>query len=210
MKLLLDFLPIVLFFLTFKWSGMHLEDTRAALDPFLSLFTSAELRTEQIPILAATVVAILATATQVILQKLMGRPVEKMQWIGLLILVVFGGATLVLQDSTFIKWKPTVLYWAMGLGFLGAHLFGKNPLQLMMKDQVELPRPVWNNLLCAWCVFFVIMGVLNLVVAYRFSTDIWVDFKLFGSLGATLIFVVAQGFYMAKHLKETPPSKQTL
>ncbi|MDX1669583.1 MAG: septation protein A [Limnobacter sp.] len=202
MKMFLDFLPIVLFFITFKWAGSDPQAAQEAIGPFLSSISNATLDEKQIPILAATIVAILATLAQVTYQKLTGKPVEKMQWIGLGLIVIFGGATLVLQDETFIKWKPTVLYWAMAAGFLIAGLFKKNPIELMMKGQIELPTPVWTSLLYAWVLFFLVMGVANIAVAYSFSTDFWVDFKLFGTLGATLLFVLAQGLYMSKHMKQ--------
>lgn len=199
--MLLDFLPIVLFFAAFKLAGNDPEQARAVMAPILNSLSSAEIKAEQLPILAATVVAILATTAVILFQKLTARPVEKMQWIGLIIIVVFGGATLVLQDESFIKWKPTVLYWAMGLGFLIAFAFKRNPIKLMMQAQVSLPEPAWKTLLYAWVSFFMVMGILNIWVAYTFSTDIWVDFKLFGSLGATFAFVIGQGVYMSRHMQ---------
>lgn len=203
MKLLLDFLPIVLFFVSFKWAGSNPEQAQAFLEPILGSVSNVEIQTSQLPILLATVVAIAATVLQILYQKATGKKVENMQWIGLALIAVFGGATLVLQNETFIKWKPTVLYLAMAGGFLIAHAFKRNPIELMMKGQVELPPHAWVTLLWAWVGFFVVMAVLNIAVAYSFSTDIWVDFKLFGSLGATLIFVFGQGFYMSKHMKQS-------
>lgn len=203
MKLLLDFLPIVLFFVSFKWAGSNPEQAQAFLEPILSSVSNAEIQTAQLPILLATVIAILATVLQIIYQKATGKKVENMQWIGLALIAVFGGATLILQNETFIKWKPTVLYLAMAAGFLIAYAFKRNPIEMMMKAQVELPAHAWVNLLWAWVSFFVVMAVLNIAVAYSFSTETWVDFKLFGSLGATLVFVIGQGFYMSKHMKQT-------
>lgn len=203
MKLLLDFLPIVLFFVSFKWAGSNPEQTQSLLEPLLTSVSTAEIQTAQLPILLATVVAILATVLQIIYQKATGKKVENMQWIGLALIAVFGGATLILQNETFIKWKPTVLYLAMAAGFLIAYAFKRNPIEMMMKGQVVLPAHAWVNLLWAWVSFFVVMAVLNIAVAYSFSTEVWVDFKLFGSLGATLIFVIGQGFYMSKHMKQT-------
>ncbi|MCR2746925.1 septation protein A [Limnobacter parvus] len=207
MKLLLDFLPIVLFFVSFKWAGSNLEQTQSLLEPLLTSVSSAEIQTAQLPILLATVVAILATVLQIIYQKATGKKVENMQWIGLALIAVFGGATLILQNETFIKWKPTVLYLAMAAGFLIAYAFKRNPIEMMMKGQVDLPAHAWATLLWAWVSFFVVMAVLNIVVAYTFSTEVWVDFKLFGSLGATLVFVVGQGIYMSKHMKESSEAK---
>lgn len=203
MKLLLDFLPIVLFFVSFKWAGSNPEQAQAFLEPILNSISSAEVQTAQLPILLATVVAIVATVLQIIYQKATGKKVENMQWIGLALIAIFGGATLILQNETFIKWKPTVLYLAMAAGFVIAYAFKRNPIELMMKGQVELPTHAWVNLMWAWVSFFVVMAVLNIAVAYSFSTEVWVDFKLFGSLGATLLFVIGQGFYMSKHMKQT-------
>ena len=203
MKLLLDFLPIVLFFVSFKWAGSNPDQAQSLLEPVLNSISNAEVQTAQLPILLATVVAILATVLQIVYQKSTGKKVENMQWIGLILITVFGGATLILQNETFIKWKPTVLYLAMAAGFLIAYAFRKNPIELMMKGQVELPPHAWVNLMWAWVTFFVVMAVLNIVVAYTFSTDVWVDFKLFGSLRATLVFVFGQGFYMSKHMKQS-------
>lgn len=207
MKLLLDFLPIVLFFVSFKWAGSNPDQAQSLLEPVLSSISNAEIQTAQLPILLATVVAIMATVLQIVYQKSTGKKVENMQWIGLILITVFGGATLILQNETFIKWKPTVLYLAMATGFMIAYAFKRNPIELMMKGQVELPPHAWVNLLWAWVSFFVVMAVLNIVVAYTFSTDVWVDFKLFGSLGATLVFVFGQGFYMSKHMKQSSEAK---
>lgn len=201
MKFILEFLPIVMFFVTFKWAGNQPEQASHLIGQMLHPFGIELAATTQVPILAATMVAILATFLQILIQKINRKPVENMQWVGLAIIVVFGGATLIFQDETFIKWKPTILYWCMSAGFVVAMLLGKNPLQAMMKGQVDLPAANWRVLLLAWVGFFAIMGVLNLWVAYHFSTDVWVDFKLFGTLGATVVFVFAQGFYLAKHMK---------
>lgn len=207
MKLLLDFLPIVLFFVTFKWAGANPDQAQSALSGILGPLAEGGLPAAQLPILAATLVAIVATFLQIVYQKATGKKIENMQWVGLGLIVVFGGATLILQDETFIKWKPSILYWAMGAGFIIAKLFGRNPIRAMMKGQVEMPDFAWNTLLYSWVAFFALMGSLNIFVAYSFSTDIWVDFKLFGSLGATLIFIFAQGFYMSKHMKPETQGK---
>jgi intracellular septation protein len=134
---------------------------------------------------------------------LRGRRVEPMQWAGLAIIVVFGGMTLFLQDENFIKWKPTVLYglFALVLG-AGRLFFGRNLIRSAMSKQLALPDDVWGRLNSAWMVFFAAMAVLNLYVAYGFSTDVWVDFKLFGTLGLTLLFVVAQAFYVGRFVQE--------
>ncbi|HRZ61128.1 MAG TPA: inner membrane-spanning protein YciB, partial [Rubrivivax sp.] len=111
------------------------------------------------------------------------------------------------HNETFIKWKPSVLYWAMGLAFwLSPLLFGKNLLRALLGEQMQLPGKVWHRLNFAWVAFFGLMGLLNLWVAYTFSTAAWVNFKLFGSLGLTLAFTVAQGLVLARYLKGEAPT----
>ena len=179
MKLLLDFFPIILFFVTFKTWG----------------------------IMAATAVAIAATVVQIGYMWRKNGFVEPMQWINLGVIVVFGGATLLTQDETFIKWKPTILYALMGGALLIGHLFFKrNFLKSLMGAQMALPEPVWRHLLFSWVGFFSFMGVLNLWVAYNFDTDTWVNFKMFGGLGLMLVFVVLQALFLSRHVQ--PDSTQ--
>jgi intracellular septation protein len=177
MKFLFDLLPVLLFFVAFKLADIYV----------------------------ATAVAIAATFVQVAWLKLRGRRVEPMLWASLGIIVVFGGATLALQDETFIKWKPTVLYWLLG-AVLGAAalLFRRNLIRVMLSQQVQLPDPVWNRLNWSWVAFFAFMGALNLYVAYNYSTDLWVNFKLFGGMGLMLVFVVAQALFLARHVEDKP------
>ena len=146
--------------------------------------------------------AIVATVAQIGWLRWRNGRVEPMQWLSLGVIVVFGGATLVAQDETFIKWKPTVLYWLMGGGLLVAeYVFKRNGIRALMGSQLELPDPVWRQLLHAWAGFFAAMGVINLWVAYHFDTDTWVNFKLFGGLGLMVLFVLAQAAYLSKHMK---------
>lgn len=177
MKFLFDLFPIILFFAAFKFAGIYV----------------------------ATGVAIAATFAQIGWLKFRRRKVDTMMWVSLVIIVVFGGATLWLHDETFIKWKPTVLYWAFGVSLVGAQLIAKkNLIRALLAEQVELPEPVWLRLLWAWVGFFVAMGCLNLYVAYNFETDTWVSFKLFGGMGLMLVFVLLQGIYLARHIQEKP------
>ena len=174
MKFLVEFLPLILFFIAFKWQGIYV----------------------------ATGVAIAAAVLQFAWLKLRGRPISTMQWLSLGIIVVFGGATLFLQDDRFIRWKPTVLYWACASAlFVGRVFFGSNWLQkLMPKDELVLPEPVWTRLTWAWIAFFVSMGCLNLYVAFNYSLDTWANFKVWWSMGIILAFSLAQGAYMARHM----------
>jgi len=179
MKFLFDIFPVLLFFAAYKAADIYI----------------------------ATGVAIAATFAQIGWVWLRQRKVDNMLWVSLVIIVIFGGATLLLRDETFIKWKPTVLYWLFGATLLIAQLgFGKNLIRAMMGSQIELPDPVWSKLNWSWSAFFAVMGVLNLYVAYNFSTDAWVDFKLFGGTGLMLVFVLAQAFTLAKHVQDKGPS----
>jgi intracellular septation protein len=175
MKFLFDLFPVILFFAAFKLADIYV----------------------------ATAVAIGATFLQIGLLALLKRKIEPMLWVSLAIIVVFGGATLVLRDETFIKWKPTVLYWLFGAVLAGsALLFRRNLMRSMLSTQVRLPDPVWARLNWSWVGFFAFMGVANLLVALNFTTDQWVNFKLFGATGLMLAFVVGQAFFLARHIQE--------
>ena len=129
-----------------------------------------------------------------------------MLWVTFGVIVVFGGATLLLRDETFIKWKPTVLYWLFGATLAVAGLaFKKNLIRSMMEKQMVLPDFVWRRLLASWIAFFIFMGAVNLFVAYNFSTDAWVNFKLFGGLGLMLLFVFLQALLLARHVEDRGP-----
>jgi intracellular septation protein len=155
------------------------------------------------------VVVIAATLAQVLLLKGRGRKVDAMLWVSLVLVVVLGGATIYFQSETFIKWKPSVLYWAMGLAlWLSPLLSGKNLLKVLLGEQMQLPPKVWHRLNFSWIAFFGLMGILNLWVAYSFSTSTWVNFKLFGGIGLMLLFTLAQGLYISKHLPEDEPASK--
>ena len=204
MKILFDFLPIFLFFAAFKYAEGHKEWAAAfATSQFGFLVAGGEVGTEEAPVLLATVVVIIASLAQVTWLKARGKKVDMMLWVSLVLVVVLGGATIYFHSETFIKWKPSVLYWAMGLAFwLSRLLFGKNILRMLMGEQLQLPAKVWHRLNFAWVSFFAVMGLLNLWVAYSFSTSTWVNFKLFGGLGLMLVFTVAQGLYLSQYLKD--------
>ncbi len=200
MKLLFDLFPVILFFAAYQLGAAHPKSAQAALDAFgVHLHAAAKPG-----VFLATLVAILATLLQVGWVWLRHRRVEAMLWLSLALIVVFGGVTLLLQDEVFIKWKPTVLYWmfALALG-LAPVLFERNLIRLLMEQQVTLPNPVWDRLNLGWTAFFVFLGVANLFVAYQFSTDTWVNFKLFGTMGLMLVFILGQSFYLTRHIKES-------
>ncbi|BBL34091.1 intracellular septation protein [Nitrosomonas stercoris] len=180
MKFLFDFFPIILFFATFKIYGIYI----------------------------ATAVAIAATVVQIGWVWVRHRKIDNMLWVNFVIIVFFGGATLILQDETFIKWKPTVLYWLFAVVLLIAHKgFDKNLIRAMMKEQVKLPEPVWGKLNASWAVFFSVVGAINLYVAYNYSTDTWVDFKLFGLMGLMFVFIIIQAFFLGKYMEKSDDQK---
>lgn len=183
MKFLSDFFPILLFFIAYKLEGIY----------------------------TATAVAIIASAVQVAYFQIRYKKVEKMQWVTLWLLIFFGGLTLAFRDPDFIKWKPTVVNWLFAAAFLGSQFIGnKTLLQRMMDQAVSLPQVIWQRLNYIWISFFVGIGFLNLYVAFNFSEDTWVDFKLFGMLGITFVFIILQGFYIARHVTEVDkPSEET-
>ncbi|MFM2058229.1 MAG: hypothetical protein RLY71_2614 [Pseudomonadota bacterium] len=209
MKFLLDFLPILLFFATFNIAEKNADEAaRHATDWFGFMVSGGVVGPKEAPVLLATVMVIVATLAQVAFLKLRGKKVDTMLWISLVLVTVLGGATIYFHSDTFIKWKPSVLYWVMALAFLlSPILAGKNLLRVMLGEQMQLPQLVWHRLNLAWVGFFMLMGVLNLWVAYNFSTATWVNFKLFGGMGLMLVFTIAQGIYLNRHL-DHPETKE--
>jgi len=209
MKLLFDFLPLALFFAAFKYAEAHREWAAAFATSQLGFMVAGGVvGTEEAPVLLATVVVVLATLLQVLFLKLTRQKVDTILWVSLALVVVLGALTVYFHSETFIKWKPTGLYWAMGLGFwISSRFFGTNPLKAMLKD-LALPDAVWTRLNQVWIGFFASMGVLNLLVAYNFSTSAWTNFKVFGATGLMLVFTLAQGLYLSRHLPEEPQDKQ--
>jgi len=200
MKVLFDLFPVILFFLAYTGAKRAPEGAAALLSSaFSSLGASAAVSSDQAPILLATAVAIAATFGQVGWLLLRGRKVDGMLWISLAIIVVMGGATLLLRDPTFIKWKPTVLYWSFALVLLGADtILKKNVIRTMMQEQLRLPDTVWIWLNLSWVGFFALMGAANLYVAYNYPESTWVNFKLFGGIGLMVAFVVLQGLMLTR------------
>ena len=200
MKLLFDLFPVILFFVTFKFSGNNPE---SAADLVGTLLGSAAVDVKQAPILLATIVVIVATVAQIAWVHFRHGKVDKMLWVSLVLVVVFGGMTLIFQDETFIKWKPTILYWVFAASMAFASLvLKKNPVRAMLGEQLTLPDPVWGKVNLSWVGFFLFMGALNLFVAFNFPTDIWVNFKLFGGMGLLLLFVLGQGLMLSKYVEE--------
>jgi intracellular septation protein len=206
MKLLFDLFPVILFFAAFKIAGGRPQEAADLLNSmFTSIGLAGSVAVDQAPILVATVVVILATCAQIIWVRLRHGKVDKMLWISLGLVVVLGGMTLAFRDDTFIKWKPTILYWVFAVTLLlSAALFGKNLVRSMLEAQVTAPEHVWARLNLVWVIFFALMGGANLFVARSFPTDVWVNFKLFGGMGLLLAFMLGQGFWLARYME--PPA----
>ena len=174
MKLLFDFFPVILFFISYKLYGMYI----------------------------AIVIAMAAIVLQLAVFWIKHRRFETMQLITAALIIVLGGISLLFHNELFFKWKPTAVNWIFALLFIGSQLIGKKPLiQRMMEKNVSLPEIVWQRLNLAWILFFILMGIANLYVVYNFSTDTWVNFKLFGVLGLTIAFVIIQAIYLARHIE---------
>ncbi|KPJ92866.1 MAG: septation protein A [Gammaproteobacteria bacterium SG8_11] len=177
MKFFIDFLPLLLFFTAYKLYDIYV----------------------------ATAVAIVASFVQTGYFWAKHRRFETTHLITLGLLVVFGGATLILHNEEFIKWKFSIVNWLLGLVFLFTQLFGNKPLlQRMLESQVSLPDFAWRRMNMSWIVYFMLLGFANLYVMHHFDTDTWVDFKFFGNLAMTSLLVIGQGIYMYRHLKQTP------
>ncbi len=174
MKLLFDFFPIVLFFLSYKFYGIYV----------------------------ATIIIIISSVLQTGVFWLKHRRIEFTHGITLASVLVLGAATIFFHNEMFIKWKPTAIYWVFALLFWGSQIIGKKSLlERLMGGKITLPKNVWHHLNLSWAIFFICMGGVNIYVAYHFNTDVWVNFKLFGTLGGTIVFVILQSLYMGKYLK---------
>ncbi len=203
MKILFDFLPIALFFGMFKYAENHKDWAASTATEWLGFMVAGGIvGATEAPVLLATVVVIVATFAQILWLKSRGQKVDTMLWVSLGLVTVLGGATIYFHSENFIKWKPTVLYWVMGAALLfGQLVFKKNGIKALMGSQMDLPETAWRMVNFSWIGFFAVMGVLNLWVAFNFSTSTWVNFKLFGGLGLMVVFVLLQAVYLNKHIK---------
>jgi intracellular septation protein len=184
MQLLFDFFPVIAFFVAYKLADIYV----------------------------ATGVIIVAVIVQTAVQWLRHRKVSSMALISGLLVLVFGGLTLLVHDEAFIKWKVTIVNWLFCAGFLATMFFGERTLiERMLGESVQLERPLWRKLNLAWAAFFFVLGAINLYVAYSFATEVWVNFKLFGVLGLTLVFALLQGWWLASKLPadKLPAEKST-
>ena len=175
MRFLFDYLFIICFFIAYKFYGIYI----------------------------ATAIAMTVSTLQVSAYWIRFHRFEKFHLITLMFILLLGGCTLIFHKAIFIKWKPTVIYWAFSIILLSSHFFGKHTLiHRILKEKVELSQKTWSRLNLSWVLFFLILGILNLIVVYHFNTNIWINFKLFGTLGLMLIFILGQAFYIVRHIPQ--------
>ena len=208
MKFLFDLFPVLLFFAMFKWGEGHVDAAQSLAEQTMSGMVSGGLVTAaQAPIMLATAVAIVASVAQIGYLLLRKRKVDGMLWVSLGIVGLLGAATIYFHNDTFIKWKPTVLYWFFALSmFVSQVVFKKNLIRSAMEEQIHLPDPVWQRLAMAWTAFFFSMGFINLFVAFvlfKSNTPAWVNFKLFGGVGLFFAFVIGQSLYLSKYVEDS-------
>jgi len=206
-KFLFDMLPVILFFGMYKYGENNQEWAHGLTSNYLgALVSGGAVPASQSPILLATAVTILATVLQIVYLLVRRKKVDGMLWLSLGVVVVAGGATIYFHDDTFIKWKPTILYWAFGAALLLAQLvYRKNLMRSALGGAMSLPEAVWNKVLYAWIAFFAALGLLNLLMAFvvfRTDTGAWVSFKLFGITGILLAFIIIQSLFLSKHIQE--------
>jgi intracellular septation protein len=176
MTMLYDFIPVLLFFIAFKWYGIYV----------------------------ATVVGIVMTGLQVIITRLWKKRFDKQQVVTFAVFLIFGSMTLYFHNPIFVKWKPSVIFWLFSIVFLLSQFIDKKPfiqrmLGTALDEKGELPRKIWLRLNWAWALFFAIMGTINIFVAYSYSTETWVNFKLYGILGLGLAFGFLQAIWLARY-----------
>jgi intracellular septation protein len=177
MQLFYEIFPVFLFFIAFKWYGIYV----------------------------ATVVGIVTTFLQVIATRLWAKKWDRKQLVTLAVFLVFGGMTLYFHDPIFVKWKPTIIFWIFAVIILGSHLFTQKPvMQRLMENAVEqgkanIPMSVWKKINISWACFFLLLGGINLYVAYHLSNDAWVNFKFYGITSALFIFSILQAFYLMRY-----------
>lgn len=204
MKILLDLLPVVVFFTAFQVAERappQLLQAWAAVLPGSVAAVGGEVP-DLVPLLLATACAMVATVIQVGWLLLRRAAVPASVWLSAALLLVLGVLTVWLHNEWFIKWKPTLLYWTFaGVLACGQWIWKRNLLGVLLSSELELPQAVWDRLLIAWAAFFVVVGCLNLVVAYQFNTRTWVSFKVAGVLGLTFVYSILSSIYVARYLK---------
>lgn len=207
MKFIFELFPVILFFITLKFAEKN-QEAGDLLGHILNQFgIVTPVKSDLVPIMLATVVVIVASLAQILWLKIRHGTVSKTLLISAALVTVMGGLTLYLQNDLFIKWKPTLLYWGTAIVFILAERFwNKNFIRIMLEKDLQLPNKIWVQLNVAWAVFFIILGSLNIWIAFHFSTDTWATFKLFGTFGLMIVFTIAQSIYIGKFA--TPEEKE--
>jgi intracellular septation protein len=207
MKFLFDLFPVLLFFGFYKWADGHADTARDVVNHYLSsVISTGTVTATQAPVILATAVAIVAAVAQILYLLVRRKKIDGMLWLSVSVIIIFGGLTIYFNNDTFIKWKPTILYWCFATALtLSQVVMKKNAIRTMMEAQIKLPDAVWQRLNLAWIGFFAFMGLLNLLVAFvifRDNTSAWVNFKAFGGPGLTFAFAIGQSFFLAKYVEE--------
>lgn len=207
MKFLFDFFPILLFFGVFKYAeGNKTWAADLVTTYFGGMMSGGAMSPDQAPVILATIVGIIATFVQIGYLKLQRRKIDGMLWVSFIIITVFGGLTIYFHDGTFIMWKPTIIYWIFALAIgIAQYGFGRNLVRQAMQAQLKLPDAVWDKVGLSWMLFFAVLGVLNLLVAFvifKNDTGAWVSFKAFGITGIVFAFIVVQTLFLSKYIEE--------
>ena len=207
MKLLFDLFPVILFFAVYKLGNGNQEAAHALAVQYMGgMISGGNVAPDQAPIMLATAVAIVATILQIIYLRARKRPIDGALWLSLGVITIMGGATIYFHDEDFIKWKPTILYWAFAVALLVAQVgFRQNLMRKLMEKQIKLPDEIWSRVGYAWMAFFAVIGVLNLVMAFvvfKGNTSAWVNFKVFGITGIFFAFFIVQALMLSKHMQE--------
>jgi len=201
-KLLLDLLPIFVFFGAVRIAKFWPDATLALVTGWLgALGGSADEQLDLAALIVASICGIAASLLQIVILRLRRMPITPPVWIGAVLIVVFGGLTVWFHNAWFIKWKPSILYWIFAVMLLGGRwIWKRNLLGALLSTEFALPPPIWDRLMYAWVAFFIAVGAANILVASNWSTDTWVNFKTFGLPGLTLVFSIVSGLYMARYL----------
>ncbi len=205
MKFLFDVFPVLLFFIAFKWGESNPAMAQEWVQHFLSGFIAdGKTPVEVAAVIFATAITLLASVLQISYLLLKRVKVDAMLWVSFITIMVFGSATIYFHSETFIKLKPTVLYWCYGGALLLSQLiFKKNLIKAAMSAQVQLPESVWSRLGLVWIAYFTLMGLANLFVAQQFSTSTWATFKLVSLVGIMPAFIIGQSLFLSKYIEDT-------
>ena len=206
MKFLFDLFPVILFFITLKVAEKTASANLVLTKILSAIGFSTTVKPDLVPIMLATIAVIIASFIQIVWVKIKHGKVDKMLWFSALLVTVLGGFTLYFQNDAFIKWKPTVLYWVFAISLVLSEMFAnKNFIKIMMGADIGLPEKIWKTLNTSWAIFFLCLGVINLYVAFHYSTDTWATFKLFGTMGLMFVFIIGQSLWLNQFL---PPKDE--